>query len=159
MGLRHLVKPQATVTLSDGVQTFTVSGLSPNHLFGLYHRHRGQLSELFDVLTAGGEDRTPETIAQMGQQVFARAPLLLAEIIALAAGGDPFDESETDGITNWQAEIAMAAGFPFPVQMDALQKIGDMTFTSDMPPKKFLGALVAMIQGARDQTSAISSGD
>jgi hypothetical protein len=163
MSLRHLVRPKATVTLSDG-QTFTVSGLSPNHAFGLYHRHRGQMSNLFDRVMTDTKAGT-SSIASLGENIFGEAPLLLAEIIALAAGGNPFDETPADpdvpgGATVWQAELSMAVDMPLPVQLDALQKIGDLTFTPEMPPKKFLSALVAMMQGANQSlpVSGIGSG-
>ena len=161
MTLRHIVKPTATVSLSDG-QEFTVSGLSPNHVFGLYHRHRGELGNLYDAITGG--ERDPESIASFAVTLFNNAPLLLAEIVALAAGGDPFDERPIDpenpnGVTEWQAELSAAAGLPFPVQVDALNKIGDLTFTSEMPPKKFLSVLLGLMRGAQKQfqTSEISS--
>lgn len=150
-GLRHIVKPQAEVSLADG-QSFTVSALSPNHIFGLYHRHRGELGSLYDAITGGAKDA--ETIAAFSVHLFNNAPMLLAEIVALAAGANPFDESPIDpenpeGVNAWQAEVAAAAGLPFPAQVDALNKIGELTFTSEMPPKKFLGVLLEMMRGAR----------
>lgn len=158
MGLRHLSIPQQTVSLSDG-QQFTVSGLSPNHAYGLYHRHRGEMSALFDRIMASGAT----DVSGIGENIFGEAPLLLAEIIALAAGGNPFDETPVDpevpdGATAWQAELSMAVSLPAPVQLDALQKIGALTFTPEMPPKKFLSVLASMLQGARQNVPTLPNG-
>lgn len=147
-GLRHLTTPTATVSLADG-QSFSVSGLSPNHIFGLYHRHRADLSGVFDAIVAGGTEQLGNA-TDFINGMFGKMPLILAEVITLAAGGNPFDETPIDpddqhSPSAWQGELAAAASLPIAVQADALSKIGDLTFTSEMPPKKFLGVLVAMI--------------
>ncbi|MEG3175868.1 hypothetical protein U1872_06470 [Sphingomonas sp. RB3P16] len=164
MAFQNLIRPKKTVTLSDG-QTFAVGGLSPNQVFGLYHRHRGQLTALFERSIAAGEVDLP-SVASTGESLVAEAPLLLAEIITIAAGGDPYTEVPIDpevpeGVTVWQADIAFMLDMPLPVQIDALQKIGEQSFTPDMPPKKFMGVLVKMLQDARESLppSPNGSGD
>lgn len=160
MGLRHIIKPTETVTLADG-QSFSVSGITPNHAIGLYHRHRGQLAALFDAVVGAGGEVDINDVSRFAADLFGAAPLVMAEIITLAAGGNPFDESPIDpdvpdGVTAWQAELATAAGLPFPVQLDALEKIGGLTFTPEMPPKKFLSVLVNLMQGANGSISQSS---
>lgn len=159
-GLRHIVTPKATVALTDG-QEFEVTGLSPSHIFGLYHRHRGQLASLFDRLAADG-NVSIENAGQIAESLLSSAPLILAEIVALASGSHPFDETPVDpavpdGATVWQADVNLAASLPVSVQADALQKIGDLTFTADMPPKKFLSVLARMIQSANLTNLSLSS--
>lgn len=154
--LRKLTKPVGTVTLADG-QKFTVNGLSPSHIFGLYHRHPGELAALFSKYSEDGE-LTPEDTQPVAKTLVSMAPLLMAEIIALGTGGDPFDDRPLDldtpeGATVWQGDVALAAELTMPVQIDALQKIGDLTFTAEMPPKKFFGVLRKMLQSARETVS------
>lgn len=162
--LRKIVKPIATVSLGDSEgQSFTVTGLTPNHIFGLYHRHRGQLAALFEKVVADGGAPNVDDVAAMGQTLINSAPLVMAEIIALASGADPFDTSPVDpdvpdGATMWQSDLTLAAGLTLSVQLDALQKIGNLTFTPEMPPKKFLSALVEMIRSANGSTLTPSSG-
>lgn len=163
--LLKIVKPMQTVSLGDSEgQSFTVTGLTPNHIFGLYHRHRGQLAAMFDKVVGEGGEVDLDNVHGMAESLFNSAPLVMGEIIALASGGDPFDASPIDpdvpdGATRWQAVLTAATGLSLAVQMDALQKIGDLTFTVDMPPKKFLSALVQMVQSANASTSTPSSGD
>lgn len=163
--LLRISKPQATVSLGDSEgQSFTVTGLTPNHIFGLYHRHRGQLAALFEKFTADGGTPSMDDAASLAQSMFNSAPLLMGEIIALASGGDPFDTTPIDpdvpdGATRWQATLTAATELSVAVQVDALQKIGGLTFTPEMPPKKFLGALVQMVQSANTSTLTHSSGD
>lgn len=152
-GLRGIVAPKATVTLTDG-QMFTVSGLTPNHVFGLYHRHRGQVENVFDQVVRNGGEINTSTLAANAETLLLSTPLLMAEIVALGAGGNPFDDTPVDpdvpeGVTAWQSEVGIAAGLPLPIQIDALQKIAKLSFSSDMPPKKFLAVLAAMIRGGR----------
>lgn len=160
--LRRITKPQATVTLTDG-QEFTVSGLTPNHIFGLYHRHRGDLAAIYERLVSpDGNVVAPEDATRIVENLIGSAPRLMAEVIAMASGGDPFDTRPIDpempdGATVWQSDVATAADLTMPVQMEALQKIGDLTFTPEMPPKKFLSVLVGMMQGAKTNLSPSTS--
>lgn len=156
MSLRNIPIPKREVTLADDV-SFTVYGLSPNHALGLFQRHRVELAMLFEQIIGNG-GVTDETVAQATGLLLNSAPLLMAEIIALAAGGSPLDLAEIEpGVTGWQADLLKASQLPAPVQLDALQKIGDLTFTTEMPPKKFLGALtVMMAKGAQMQNPLAS---
>jgi len=163
--LLKIVKPTETVSLGDSEgQSFTVTGLTPNHIFGLYHRHRGQLAAMFDKVVGEGGSVDLDNVQGMAESLFNSAPLVMGEIIALASGGDPFDgtpidPAAPDGATRWQATLTAACELSFPVQLDALQKVGNLTFTTEMPPKKFLSALVQMVQSANASTLTPSSGD
>lgn len=162
MSLRKLKTPvpQALVQVSDE-EGFPVRGLSPTHVIGLYYRHTGQLSALFERLAeahqSGGNVDTGD-IQTMVVELLREAPLIMAEVIALASGSDAADEIEaTDdageplGMTNWEADVEIAKTLSFPVQADALTKIGNLTFTSDMPPGKFF----ALIAGAVNKAVAL----
>lgn len=134
--------PQELVQVSDG-DGFAVRGLSPTHILGLYFRHAGQLGNLFDSIAdryTNGGSLTPEDTGQLLLALMNDAPLIMAELIALAAGGDPANSEE------FVADVNIAKDLAFPVQVDALTKIAGLTFTSDMPVGKFVSLLVGMLQ-------------
>lgn len=145
-----LVIPTATVEVAGG-ESFTVRGLSPNDALQLYYRHAGQLSALFDQFA--GKVKAKEAVAesdvvQAGVAMVSGAPLIMAEIIAIGMGAKP------DDIEGFAEIVTNLLDAPAGLQMDALQKIGGLTFSSDMPPGKFFGLVLAMAQSA---TAALNS--
>ncbi len=150
MALRNLIIPRLEVSV-DGEQSFSVTGITATQVFNLYIRHREQLKDLYDKLAGNNPDGS--AILNSVEGIIVSFPVLVGETIAIASGSNPFDETpayanEPDGLTNWQADLNAAMQLSLPVQVDALFKIGELTFSPDMPPKKFFGLLVAMIQQA-----------
>lgn len=140
MGLRNLVIPTELVKISDG-EGFAVRGLSPNDAIGLYHRHAGQLSTLFDQFSKRAKAAEATSVLEVGTAMVSGAPQIMAEIVALASDSDPNGD-------DWTADVAVALRLPAGVQMDALEKIGRLTFTSDMPAPKFFGLVLEMAKSA-----------
>lgn len=152
--------PEHIVQLSDG-EGFAVRGLSPINVIGLYQRHMGELEPMFERIMAAvqargelaGEDIQPFLLA-----LIAETPMLMAELIVLGSGGDPMNvdpatimdpqSGEPVTLPKFDAALAVASALPFPVQVDALSKIAELTFTQDMPPGKFVALVVAMIRKA-----------
>lgn len=130
MSLKSLRLPEAKVELPDG--DFVVRGLSLNDVSILVQRHGKRLNELFQRFAEQG-DLTTETVAAFALPLLQSAPEIAAELIACAAG-DPDD-----------AEIA--GRLPFPVQIDALEKIAILTFEAGGGPKKLLETVVRLAQG------------
>jgi len=130
MSLKSLRLPEAKVELPDG--GFVVRGLSLNDVSILVQRHGKRLNELYQQFTEQG-DLTTETVAAFALPLLQSAPEIAAELIACAAG-DPDD-----------AEIA--GRLPFPVQIDALEKIAILTFEAGGGPKKLLETVVRLAQG------------
>ena len=158
MALHNIVIPRKEVPLADG-QSFTVSGVSANQVFTLYQRHREDLSSLFDRFS-GRTQIEPSDVMNSIEGIISQFPILVGEVIALASGYSPNDVSFTDDATKtkWQAAFEASVLLPLPVQADALFKVAELTFSPDMPPKKFFGLLVAMIQQANGTTSTSDSG-
>jgi len=145
-----VVIPTEKVQVPGGGE-FAVRGMSLNDALQLYYRHAGQLSDLFDQFA--GKVKAKEAVAegevlQAGVQMIGATPLLMAEIIALSMDADPTD---VEGFT---ACVQNLLRLSLGVQMDALQKIGALTFTSDMPPGKFLSLVLATAQSATASLSA-----
>ena len=150
MTLRNITIPKAVVAV-DAEQQFAVSGVTANQVFTLYRRHREDLSVLFDRLSGRGEPETLEVLNSI-EGIITQFPVLVAETIALAGGDLPENETE------FAEAVAIAQSLPFTVQTDALLKIGELTFSPDMPPKKFFALLVGMIQQLNvTRTSATGS--
>lgn len=148
MGLRNLTFPTVEVQTSGG--PLAVRGLSLDHVLGLFYRHREPLTGLYDSMftrARAGEEFQIEDTELVALGLINSAPQVAGEIIAVASGSDP--RSDT-----FETDVWIARGLTIAEQMDALQKIGEQTFTSDMPPGKVL-ALV--FQAMRAGTSAMGN--
>ena len=151
MGPIELVIQTQTVEYPGG--TFAVRGFSPNDALTLYLRHAGELSKLFDQFAnqakvEGADAVTAASTLEAASSMVAGTPLLMAEILAVAMDADPAD------IEGFTKIVSSVLKLPIGVQMDALNKIADMTFTSDMPLGKFLTLVLSMAQSA---TAALSA--
>lgn len=123
------------VELPDG-GSIAVRGLSLTDITSIYRNHAGDLGLWFERL--GGQEVAVE--ASMVEALVTTAPTLVAELVGLAGGAD--------------AEIA--ATLPMAVQIDALTKIGELTFTRDMPPKKVLETVLRLAASAAAQAPTTS---
>jgi hypothetical protein len=140
MGLKDLRIPTETVEVPGGGE-FAVRGLSFVDLRLLVSKHASELAEFFDLVANGSGELAITNAAAVAGQFINDAPAIAAEVIALASG-------EKDVF-----EIALA--LPFPVQVDALTKIGKLTFASEDSAKKFLQtvrSLITVVQSS-DQKS------
>lgn len=136
MTLRNLTIPKAVISVGDEV--FAVSGITAAQAFSLVRRHREELTGLFENLAGRGTVEAGDVLNSI-EGIVSMFPDLVAEAIVLASGVAP-DSPDLE------EEIAVARQLPFPVQADALLKIGELTFTQDMPPKKFFALLAGMVQ-------------
>lgn len=143
MGLKELKFPEATVKTPGG--DITVRGLSLRDFIFLVSRHRAQFEELFAKVMAPGFDPNKEADAIL-QSLAASAPLLIAEVIAVGAGESGDAEA-----------IVVASKIPFPVQVDALEKIGLLTFESEGGLKKVVETVVRIIQSSSNQLEGLNA--
>ncbi|ARW18368.1 phage pre-tape measure protein [Komagataeibacter europaeus] len=136
MRLQDIVLATATVKVSDGVQ-FAVRGLSPYDVAVLYTHYRADMTEMFRRITSKA---SANEAVDLEADVIMQAPELVAEMITLASNTDPADESM------FQKAVSVAQRLPLAAQLDALEKIGGLTFTSEMPPEKFVRLIAEAIQ-------------
>lgn len=131
MGLKHIKLPSADVEFSGG--KFTVRGLSLDDIAYLVGRYKDVFGQLFDQFQAQGElDSTDSVLAFVGPLI-QTAPALASEVIACGAGD----------ANDWE----VARGLPFPVQVEALEHVINLTFAAEGGPKKVLEAVVRLAQG------------
>lgn len=138
-GLTTLVVKTEAIELPGG-DYFTVRGLSLVDITSIYRAHVGEIGAWFEQLQMlmVGDAEVKSGAGDIASKLLTTAPTLAAEIIAFGSG-EFSDET-----------VAIAAGLPISTQIDALQKIGDLTFTESMPPKK---VFEVVIQAARAATS------
>jgi hypothetical protein len=164
--------PERVVRVSDD-EGFVVRGLSPLDVVALYERHAGELEPMFQRIMAGVRDNGGEAKAQdlepLVLSLLKDTPILLAELIAVASGGNPSDDSNVsipsfDGgedlfLPAFIAAVEVAKRLPFPVQLEALSAIGDLTFTSAMPPGKFFALVTTLakkVTGAMENATSLA---
>jgi hypothetical protein len=131
MALKHLKLPTAEVENPGG--NFTVRGLSFVDITALVGLHQAELSALFDQIKVGEGKLDIEDPSAMLSGLMAQAPEAAAQIIALAAD---------------EPDVAIAVTLPFPVQLDALEKIVGMTFAAEGGAKKVLETIIRVATGA-----------
>lgn len=130
MGLKHIKFPSADIEFSGG--KFAVRGLSLDDVAFLVARNKDSLSSLFDQFQEQG-DLSADGAAAFIIPLIETAPRLAAEVIACGSG-------DAD---DWE----VARRLPFPVQVEALESIIDLTFSAEGGPKKVLEAVVRLAQG------------
>ena len=130
MGLKHIKLPEAQVKFPGG--DIAVRGLSLDDLSFIVQRHGAKLNVLFKSFTEGGE-LTVEGVANFAMPLLNAAPEIAAELIACASG-DPED-------------AGIAATLPFPVQLEALEKLAELTFNVSGGPKKLVETVLRMAKG------------
>ena len=130
MGLKHIKLPEAQVKFPGG--DIAVRGLSLDDLSFIVQRHGAKLNVLFKSFTEGGE-LTVEGVANFALPLLNAAPEIAAELIACASG-DPEDAH-------------IAADLPFPVQLEALEKLAELTFNVSGGPKKLVETVLRMAKG------------
>lgn len=125
MGLQNLKIPKVDVPVPGG-DTFAVRGLSFVDMKLLFTKYGSEIGQFFDMIKDGsiGADMKVEEAGMLAATLINQAPAMVAEIITLAA-----DEPEA---------FAVVLMLPFPVQTEALQTIGKLTFGTEGALKKFL---------------------
>lgn len=112
------------------VEGLVLHGLTPNDALQLFQLHRASMEALFAKL--GGRDmaEVSETdVSDIALTLIESAPAFVAHVIALAAHApEDFDEIVT---------------FPLGVQIEALERISELTFEG-IAPKKFIGLVMGM---------------
>jgi phage-related tail protein len=113
---------------------FDVGGVSLDSILRIFRRHSTQLRDLFDNLVVGAKVSLDQASA-LGGALLSSAPEIAAEIIAEAAG---YSEPEA---------VALFRELGGPIQLDALDKIAGLTFTTETPPKKVIETVARMLRG------------
>lgn len=115
--------------------TFEVRGLTFLDISKLIKVHYDDLGGLFDLYEKhAGQDLTAIATGRFATTLIADAPGIVAHIIALAS------DSGEEAITVAQSLPAMA-------QVDALRKIGRLTFSDVEEVKKVIAQVMGQVKG------------
>lgn len=144
MGLRDIKLATASVEI-PGNDDLVVRGLSVAHLSALAGTHLAVLTMLFNKAMAGKQslDMNDEGVLALGNTVLVAAPSLAADVIAMGSG----DPSATD----------IASLLPFPVQLDALEKIIRLTFATEGALKNVVEIAVRALEGTTKAVAQLKS--
>lgn len=129
MSLLSISVPSQIVTTGSG-ETFEVRGLTGDDVVKLGERHIPELTAIVETLAQRSNDQASLSVADVHAAMMGLlvgAPQIVAEVIAAAAGTDPHQPE-------WEDAVGIAVSLPFPVQADALHKIGQLSFTPDFTP-------------------------
>lgn len=146
-GLSHLVFPEEVVAFKGG--SFIVRGLNLEAVSHIIRLHGPRMTSLFEqfklhAVTAlsGGEDPDALNLANYITPLLQEAPDIAAHVVALAAG---------------EANPSIAMRLPFPVQVDALEKVLNLTFDEEGGPGKLLETVIRLAQGANGLVALATS--
>jgi hypothetical protein len=148
MGLRDLSFPAAEVQTSGG--PLAVRGMSLDNILSLFYRHRDELLPVFESVIAkaqNGGEADGDDMLMIAADLIGSLPMVVAEIITLASGISIKDE-------DFDALARAVLAFNVAEQIDALEKIAQQTFTSDMPPGKMFALIRKMIQSGSSLPAA-----
>lgn len=129
MALSNYTPESRVVQLKGG--SFTIEGLSLEHVSVLVREHLPDLEALFNLFQQS-EAVTDADFTKIAMSVVSQAPGFAANVIALAS-------SEPNA-------APQAAKLPFPVQVDLIVQIGDLTFSEVGGVKKSVELVVALLQ-------------
>lgn len=133
MGLKGYTAPTEAVELPGG-GSFTVRGLSLPDVIFLVQNYAAPLEALFNKFS--DEDGDVDNVRHVAVELVHETPRLAAAAIALAS-----DEPE---------EVETILTLPFPVQIDAIEKMGKLTFDTTGGPKKVVETVIRVFRGTSD---------
>jgi len=133
-------KPESRQVSVKGKPLFVVEGLSLDTLAVLVKTHMPDFDAIFEIVMAGEKANEPfaDHLQRVSQSIVMQAPGLAANIIAIAS-----TEELTEDL------VRSARSLPFPVQVDALMNIGELTFEEVGGIKKAMESLMALLMRLR----------
>lgn len=134
MGLRHIQIPTRTVPVGD--ENIQLRGASFSDLMMLMDAYSGQMTAVFARVLQLAEDERLAGVQAAITQMSKDFPELVGALIALAS--DDY-APET---------VEVATKLPFTTQVQCIEAIFDLSFTTEGDIKKFMESVVRMIQAA-----------
>lgn len=141
MGLNFTI-PTAKVEVPGGGE-FDVRGLSFEDMSFIVGRHGDVLSDLFNEMATNGGAVQATTLAGIASELVKRAPDVAGMAMALAADEDPASE------VTFTVAVVKCRRLPISVQLDALTKIGTLTFGTEGGLKKAWETVVELLAGLK----------
>jgi hypothetical protein len=108
-------------------------------IVAVFESDRAALSALFAEVAIDKGDIILGDMGAFASKLTTVAPGVVASLIA--AGAD-------------EPDVSIAASLPFPVQVEALEQIGKLTFATEGAAKKVMETVIRMVKGATTAASA-----
>jgi hypothetical protein len=137
VALRDITINKTEIEVPGG--DFAVRGLALIDVNTLFSRYADTASDLFKSLMQGEVQQADS--AQIANMLVKDAPALAAALIATAA-----DEPEME---------AVVSRLPFPIQIEALEAIGKLTFTTEGSLKKVFETLIQLLSKGTDAVASL----
>lgn len=139
-------KPKRRGVVIDDEITFNVRGLGLKDVTHIFEYHEGAIEDIWLQFKAREGLEFSETVMlETIKNVINSTPGVVATIIALAA-----DDLSVDS-------LMAAASLPLPVQMEAIETIGELTFRDLAGAKKFVAAIQKMLAGLSQSGKRIAA--
>lgn len=132
--LADLVIAQDTLTYNGN--TFVLRGLTYPHIIHIVRNHQAVLEDLYQQATSGG---LPADAEAMVMDVAAKSDTLVAMVIACSMGHPEHADK--------------AALLPFPVQIEAIEKIITLTIANEGGVEKLVETVVRAVSAVAKLTS------
>lgn len=118
---------------------FEVRAISLMDVAVIIEAHEYQIEQIYQkVQKKTGQQITAELVGDVFMDAIRDAPILIGHLIAIAA-----DEHDANG----DLLLTVAGSLPMTVQLEALQAIGELTFTDLASVKKFGADVMKLIRG------------
>lgn len=119
-------------------------GFSLNDITELVSKHQTELAALFGVFMADGALKVDiGDVKEIGTELLKASPAVAGDIIAFAAGEPEGGEA--------------AQQLPFPIQIEALENIGKLTFDAQGGPKKVIEVVTRILRGVTGLLNEVGS--
>lgn len=135
MSLKGYQLPTKTIVL-PGEGSLTLRGLALPDIAKIVENHRPMVEQLFSKYAEDSTNDDLENITMIGQTLVESAPLLLAHVVAISA-----DEPE-----EWE----VVSKLPFPVQLEAIEAVGKLTFEGSGGVKKVVEMVIKAVKSVTD---------
>lgn len=126
-------RPKRLSVEIDSDNSFEVRGLSLTDVAIVFQAHQEVVQDIYIKIAArAGVAMSEAVMVDMVRGIVEATPGLVTTLIALAA--DEIDQQ------------AAVHDLPVPVQVDALEKIGELTFTDMAGAKKFIAGIGRLLR-------------
>ena len=132
--------PESRPVVVNGKPLFVVEGLSLDTLAVLVKTYLPDFDAIFDIVTNGqnSDESWMDHLQRISQAVVMQAPGLAANIIAVSSKEELSEEL-----------VRIARRLPFPIQVNALMEIGQLTFDEVGGVKKAMESMTALLMRLR----------
>ena len=134
----------ATETVKTPKGELTLRGLSLDDVLRIARTHGQSFKAIFEMIVGENAEISLENTGVLAGQLVEFAPDIVADVIA--AANDQPDKGH------------IAKKLSFPIQIEALEKVGKLTFASEADVKKLVSVVTEMAMATTKTVQALAPG-